>query len=383
MSQRYMPFITWDEKELQSELLKLVDKYGMPVYPKDVTDYPIVGNALGEWLKTLEYFVKGDTASLCTLSVSVNEKIRIPVLEFGPWFCMYGVYRKLIAEPEDVLEVIRWRRERRERFEAEGMLVSEEEILYVEELEKKYGIHVILVNSEDDAQEYVEVFHFIKDIISPFNMNISFFESAIESQNVEFRRFKFNDILMSRNIINRMRSDLSFSVKCEQEMTHPILKKAKKDPLSKTFYYDYKVKFIRDDGSVKIWEDKVWKRRYFSLTTYEFVFSGTEFLDFYFKGKSKYCKPLYYSHKRFYGDNVGFSPVDVKISYTKYDDAKKKTILNVLPAGVYPVVRKEKGGKTIWRILLDDKAALEWETVSFGTKDGHLKPRFHKKSRGA
>lgn len=196
MCQRYFPFITWDEKELQSELLKLVDKYGMPVYPKDVTDYPIVGNTLGEWLKTLEDFIKGDTASLCTLSVSVNEKIRIPVLELEPWFCMYGVYRKLITESEVVLEVIRWRREERERFEAEGMLVSEEEILYVEELEKKYGIHVILVNSEDDAQEYVECFHFSKDIISPFNMDISFFESAIESQNVRLRFDHFNDIFL-------------------------------------------------------------------------------------------------------------------------------------------------------------------------------------------
>lgn len=399
MSQRYMPFITWDEKELQSELLKLVDKYGMPVYPKDVTDYPIVGNTLGEWLKALENLVKGDAGLLNTLSVSVGAKLSHSVLESGPWFFIYSVYRELIEKQKNVLKEI-WERqeirEEKERLEAEGVLLSEEEFSYIEELEDKYNVNIILVDSEDDAKEYIEHRNYgkshIEELEEDDNADITLINS--EDDTHDYFDYMYGEIILEvlilRDIMDKMRKDPDFAVKYEQAIRYPMFTSreevikahTKKDPLSGEVYLSWETIFIRDDGSVKIWGEKVWEKDY-SLATYEFVFSETEHLDFYLVRKKEYDEPLCYNHESFYGENDGFSPVDVEISYTKSGKAEGKMIMNeTLQKGAYPVVCKEEGGEIIWRILLDDRSVLEWETVRFNKEDRYLKTRFHVISRG-
>lgn len=405
MCQRYLPFITWNEKELQNELLELIDKCGIPVYPKDVTEYPIVGNTLGEWLKALEDLVKGDTGPLHALSVSVETKLPLSVLEPRPYFFIYGVYRELIEKQKNVLQEI-WEkqriREEKEKLETEGALLSVEECSYIEELEDKYNTNIILVGSEDDAKEYMDLFgrnshteevEYNADITLINNADITLINSAGDDTydfNYVFDESLF-EVLILRDIVDKMRRDPDFAVKYEQIIRYPmfasreemIKARARKDPLSGEIYLiDFDTIFIRDDGSVKIWEKKVWGKNY-SLATYEFVFSGTEYLELYLVRKTEYDRPLCYNHEIFYGENYGFSPADVEVSYIKSSREDEKVIMNeTLLKAAYPVVYKEEDGETIWRILLDDRSVIEWEAVRFNQEDRYLKTRFHAVSRG-
>lgn len=103
--QSYQPYtydwytVTWG---LIHMLGRLAEEHEIPDYPKDVTDYAIRGQSLGNWMKCFKSMVNGDDKEIYTLIWDVEESDGEDVLP-----CLYQIYRELIMNPEEVTDKIR------------------------------------------------------------------------------------------------------------------------------------------------------------------------------------------------------------------------------------------------------------------------------------
>lgn len=103
----YVPFFTWWDYgvKLVEALEKLVEEYGLPQYPEDVTGYVIRGKTLREWLDDLKEIV------------DENSDLRKRYKNYGYGFfdfpstmdCyyVYPIFHELIVNPEKVINKIR------------------------------------------------------------------------------------------------------------------------------------------------------------------------------------------------------------------------------------------------------------------------------------
>lgn len=99
--QSYQPYadewciLSWD---LIRMLGRLAEEHEIPDYPKDVTDYAIGGQSLGNWMKCFKSMVNGDNEEIYSLMRDVEEDVYV---------CLYQIYCELIMNPEEVTDKIR------------------------------------------------------------------------------------------------------------------------------------------------------------------------------------------------------------------------------------------------------------------------------------
>lgn len=99
----------WNEEVLLKNLAELTDEYGLPSYSEDMLDYIVYGAPLREWVKALEEAGNGEFDLMGPLSECVAVHINLSIVEPGPWFFMYGVYKELICNRRTVIKKS-WRR---------------------------------------------------------------------------------------------------------------------------------------------------------------------------------------------------------------------------------------------------------------------------------
>ncbi len=103
--QSYQPYtdewyiLSWD---LIRILGRLAEEHEIPDYLKDVTDYEIRGQSLGNWMKCFKSMVNGDNEEIFSLRWDVEESVGKAVHA-----CLYQIYRELIMNPEEVTDKIR------------------------------------------------------------------------------------------------------------------------------------------------------------------------------------------------------------------------------------------------------------------------------------
>lgn len=156
---RYVPFFEWSEEGIQRALLKLMEKHGIPDYPKDVLDYYIIEDTLDGWLCNLKRLKeKGEGYLFLVYPAGMIEWSHPYIPDVLPWYIIFGILRELILNPEEVINRIRVQkeidRENKKRIEKEEeeetnrIFPKQTTLEYIRNLEKKY--HVTIKFEEDE-----------------------------------------------------------------------------------------------------------------------------------------------------------------------------------------------------------------------------------------
>lgn len=262
--------------------------------------------------------------------------------------------------------------EKNKKMELEGCFLNEEEISYIQDLEEKYIVDIGLLDSKDDVEKYYQ------DEVG--------WDEDEDDYNLCY-------IVMLRSTLNKMRTDLDFAAKCEQEMLHPLFlsreerKKAymKKDLLSGEMYEEVSIaKYIDEDGSVTARMSRENWEEHFNHYLFEFTLEEGEYVDLYLIEKRHGLEPACHFRKRrsnYLG--YGYEAQDVELSYKKWDGKTGKMVPGEkIPAGIWPIGCREEDGKRIWMIILDDRSMVQWAAVRLNGKGRYLKTRFHITGRG-